>query len=71
MVSKSGGICYALDDRELNYVAKQDCYPIPLIHDEAIIQNKAMLTKLDLIRAYHQIRPYQGLPSNYNPFWIV
>ena len=33
-----------------------DCYPIAHIHDVmAIIQDRSVFTRLDLIRAYHQI----------------
>lgn len=57
LVPKSGGTWRACGDyRALNSVTKPDRYPIPHIHDvTAIIQDRCVFTKLDLIRAYHQI----------------
>ena len=57
MVPKSGGTWGACGDyRTLNSVTKSNRYPIPHIHEvTAVIQDKSVFTKLDLIRAYHQI----------------
>ena len=57
MVPKSDGTWRACsDNRALNSATKPDCYPIPYIHVEtAVIQDKSVFTKLDLIRVYHQI----------------
>lgn len=44
------------DYQALNSVIKQDCCPIPLIHNiVAVTQGKQFLTKIDLIRVYHWI----------------
>lgn len=44
------------DYRALNAVTKPDRYPVPHVQDvTAVAQNNRFFTKLDLIRAYHQI----------------
>ncbi|CAE1267091.1 unnamed protein product [Acanthosepion pharaonis] len=55
LVPKSGGTWRACGDyRAFNSATKPDRYPIPLIHDvTAIIQDRCIFTKLDLIGAYH------------------
>ena len=57
MVPKSGGMWRACDDyRVLNSATKPGRYPILHIHDvTAVIRDKSVFTKLDLIRTYYQI----------------
>ena len=57
LVAKSGSTCHACgDDRALNSATKLNRYPILHIHDVMnIIKDRSIFTKLDLIRAYHQI----------------
>lgn len=51
-----GGWRLTGDYRCLNAVTKRDCYPIPHIHDcSAKLRGSRLFSKLDLLRAYHQV----------------
>jgi len=44
------------DNRRLNAVTAPDRYPLPHLHDfTANLAGKTVFTKLDLVRAYHQV----------------
>ena len=57
LASKGPNTWRACEDyRALNAATKSDRYPVPHIQDiTAVAQNNKFFTKLDLIRAYHQI----------------
>ena len=42
------------DYRRLNAVTKRDCYPLPQLSDFSLF-GKKVFSKLDLVKAYHQI----------------
>ena len=42
------------DCRKLNAVTKRDCYPLPQLSEFSLF-GKKVFSKLDLVRAYHQI----------------
>ena len=57
LVSKTSNTCRVCEDyRELNAVTKPNRYPVLHIQDiTAVVMNKWIFIKLDLILAYHQI----------------
>ena len=76
LVSKGNDAWRACDDYcALNAITRPDRYPIPHIHDvSAIIQDKSIFSKLDLIRVYNQL-PVEpaDIPKTAitTPFWTV
>ena len=52
----SGEFRYVGDYRRLNMITQRDCYPIPNLNDVTNkLHNKSRFSKLDLVRAFHQI----------------
>ena len=63
------------DYRQLNNSTIPDRYPIPHIQDlTANLHNKTVFSKIDLVRAYHQIPVHpEDIPKNgnNNTIWVV
>lgn len=56
MTKKDGSFSPCGDYRRLNAVTREDRYPSPHIHDfTAHLEGKTIFTKIDLVRAYHQV----------------
>lgn len=57
LVTKKDGACRPCGDyRRLNAVTRADRYPLPHLHDfTAHLAGRTLFTKLDLVKAYHQV----------------
>lgn len=57
LVAKKDGTCRPCGDyRRLNSVTRADRYPLPHLHDfTTYLSTKTVFTKLDLVKAYHQV----------------